>query len=993
MLDTDSPHDHPLKHHINSNPDIATTAHLPIHPIYDNDAASTTAPSSDDGHDRGSGPGGREGEVEEGVVSPEVPPTLAEPDQDSAIASHHKSGLIGVDAIIGNQPSGYEDIHESLEHAMEAEADQEQQLESEAPVPEDMDTDMDMDIDDEEPNAAPAADDSATQSNGHDGSPIASPSAVVNGDEYAPMSAQSPEVVAATTSPTAYAMNQLDLSPKPQTDSPAAPSPPHTHDEPDDERPSKRARNSYEDPASPSSSHMSVVPTPITAPIPTHPAAPEAPTPPATIAPLPRQVSAISAAPLPPKPASPAPRRISSGPHTFSSAQHKFATGILRTLKKSKDILPFMTPVDPVALNIPHYPNVVKHPMDFGTIERKLSATKKGANDVSGGGAGGYKTVDDFTSDVRLVFENCYAFNGRQHIVAMMAERLQDVFERQVKHMPPAEDPTSAVAVVTPRVVTPVPAARLPSPVVAKPPKPLAAPRRQSTSASTAIKPDPGSLNVNSRPKREIHAPPPKELPYDNGASSSSKFSGVNGHVRGKKGMRDDGTADQLKFCHKIVTDLYKKQYQSFAYFFYDPVDASIVPNYYKVIKKPMDLSTMRKKLEAHEYNDASRFYADFQQLLKNCFTFNPEGSLVREAGMQLQRVFEEKWNALPPLKSDMEDEDEDDLEDEEDKSDAERESVIRSLELQVTQLNASIETLRAQGREKKKRRERAREERLASRKASKAYHHQQQSSSSKNNNLYNKSNSNGNSNSGVNKPRTSSISSSSYQPKTNGASSSKHHSNGKTKSSSGGAGSGTKKGKEVMTKEEEPAPPPAPGFDDLDSPLDNAQKKELSEAIEQLEGTKLEKVITIIQEGVPGIGNNSEEIELEIDALPAPVLTKLYNFVVRPLKPSHASAGGPSKLSYIKPVKKTGSGNTGRTGAAATGGVKRKSMDEVAEADKIRALEEKQRLLAGLAPSTGGPGAAAAVKPGPGMGAGADEVESVQSESEDGSDSDSDSD
>ncbi len=44
--------------------------------------------------------------------------------------------------------------------------------------------------------------------------------------------------------------------------------------------------------------------------------------------------------------------------------------------------------------------------------------------------------------------------------------------------------------------------------------------------------------------------------------------------------------------------------------------------------------------------------------------------------------------------------------------------------------------------------------------------------------------------------------------------------------------------------------------MDDLDSPLDNVQKKELSEAIEKLEGAKLEKVITIIQEGVPGIGN-----------------------------------------------------------------------------------------------------------------------------------------
>ena len=40
-----------------------------------------------------------------------------------------------------------------------------------------------------------------------------------------------------------------------------------------------------------------------------------------------------------------------------------------------KDAAPFLNPVDPIALNIPHYPTIVKHPMDFSTIERKLAAS------------------------------------------------------------------------------------------------------------------------------------------------------------------------------------------------------------------------------------------------------------------------------------------------------------------------------------------------------------------------------------------------------------------------------------------------------------------------------------------------------------------------------------------------------------------------------------------------------------------------------------------
>jgi len=150
-----------------------------------------------------------------------------------------------------------------------------------------------------------------------------------------------------------------------------------------------------------------------------------------------------------------------------------------------------------------------------------------------------------------------------------------------------------------------------------------------------------------------------------------------------------------------------------------------------------------------------------------------------------------------------------------------------------------------------------------------------------------------------------------------------------------------------------------------------------------------LKFALSIIQEGVPGIGNNSEEIELEIDALPSIVLQRLYNFVVRPLKVASKPAA-----SYKVP-KRTGSGNTGRTGAAATGGVKRKSMDEAAEAEKIRSLEAKAAMLAGGVPNVNGNGSghSAAVPNGPGMGNGADEDDSVQSSDESGSESESDSD
>ena len=89
------------------------------------------------------------------------------------------------------------------------------------------------------------------------------------------------------------------------------------------------------------------------------------------------------------------------------------------------------------------------------------------------------------------------------------------------------------------------------------------------------------------------------------------------------------------------------------------------IPTYFKVIKKPMDMSTMRKKLEAGEYPNASKFFDDFKLMIRNCFTFNPAGTPVNQAGIELQRLFDEKWKNLPALR-DASDDEEEEYEDEE---------------------------------------------------------------------------------------------------------------------------------------------------------------------------------------------------------------------------------------------------------------------------------------------------------------------------------------
>ena len=69
--------------------------------------------------------------------------------------------------------------------------------------------------------------------------------------------------------------------------------------------------------------------------------------------------------------------------------------------------------------------------------------------------------------------------------------------------------------------------------------------------------------SATARPKREIHPPPPKDLPY---AEPAKKMRSV------RKAKIDNGAEEQMKYCAKILAELNKKQYFHVAEPFYEPV-------------------------------------------------------------------------------------------------------------------------------------------------------------------------------------------------------------------------------------------------------------------------------------------------------------------------------------------------------------------------------------------------------------------------------------
>ncbi|KAF4467284.1 histone acetyltransferase [Fusarium albosuccineum] len=58
---------------------------------------------------------------------------------------------------------------------------------------------------------------------------------------------------------------------------------------------------------------------------------------------------------------------------------------------------------------------------------------------------------------------------------------------------------------------------------------------------------------------------------------------------------------------------------------FCQPVSKDDIPDYYEVIKEPMDFSTMEARLEAGQYMAIGDFIKDAQLVFDNCRRFNGE--------------------------------------------------------------------------------------------------------------------------------------------------------------------------------------------------------------------------------------------------------------------------------------------------------------------------------------------------------------------------------
>ncbi|XP_051125631.1 transcription factor GTE4-like isoform X2 [Andrographis paniculata] len=119
----------------------------------------------------------------------------------------------------------------------------------------------------------------------------------------------------------------------------------------------------------------------------------------------------------------------------------------------------------------------------------------------------------------------------------------------------------------------------------------------------------------------------------------------------GKKGVgsvpRTDKFPNQvLKSCSALLERLMKHKH---GWVFNMPVDAAALGlhDYFEIIKKPMDLSTVKDRLTRNWYKTPMEFAEDVRLTFRNAMTYNPKGQDVYVMAEQLSKMFEDKWTLI----------------------------------------------------------------------------------------------------------------------------------------------------------------------------------------------------------------------------------------------------------------------------------------------------------------------------------------------------------
>ncbi|KAG0279219.1 hypothetical protein BGZ95_001952 [Linnemannia exigua] len=335
---------------------------------------------------------------------------------------------------------------------------------------------------------------------------------------------------------------------------------------------------------------------------------------------------------------------------------------VLRKLGNNSSALHFRAPVDPIAENIPHYPEVIKHPMDLRTMKANLEG-------------GRYASLQAFEADFRLMMSNCFLFNGVGSFVYTKGQELEEIFDdewKEVMEIAGVKTPkgSSSSSSSMPATISMPSSYPPPQPrVTTSKPAPLLNDANPRSTASAPPPPLP-KASKPSTPKPPVPVYTPPSVPLGVPSSSSSGTPTTSAHHKDKLSLTSSGqsvtpvssssskiqssgsssssSASKAADMAKAKRLLVRLQAVPCASEFKEPVDPILqgIPLYPKIITSPMDLGTIERKIDDKRYKNVREIKSDLDLVISNCRKFNARGCFVVDQSDLLEAEIEREWGS-----------------------------------------------------------------------------------------------------------------------------------------------------------------------------------------------------------------------------------------------------------------------------------------------------------------------------------------------------------
>lgn len=283
----------------------------------------------------------------------------------------------------------------------------------------------------------------------------------------------------------------------------------------------------------------------------------------------------------------------------------------------------------------------VDNPMDISLMEAKLREDK-------------YANYGEFKADVKQLYENAVIFNGPHHDVTRAAAQVRDyilVRMPEIIHAKAPVKPEKGKAQPT----------RHTEPRAATQPRRQSHPQTQALATSPKPKTEPLPLALAATPTAQAFAIPPSGIPQIRRDSTREDHDRPKRPIHppknrdpeyASKASRKKKLVPEQRFFDMVLEELKKHKYYPMNQWFLTPVDpvALNIPNYFKVIKKPMDLASMTEKNYDGEYKTTKDLERDMKLIVHNSEIFNGPDHEVSTYARQLEELLKnqlagkDKW-------------------------------------------------------------------------------------------------------------------------------------------------------------------------------------------------------------------------------------------------------------------------------------------------------------------------------------------------------------